>query len=113
VHEFDEQLAVLRARLRDVRGHRVEEPMNALGRPDVDLADVLDLEHQPLDARVRDLAEQVELGREVVEKSLLRDVGTLADVGDPGLLEPLFGEEFARRPENPGPHFELPALAPR
>jgi hypothetical protein len=96
-----------------VRRHRVEEAVDALARTEIGLADALDLEHQLLDAHLRDCAQQVQLGREVVEERLLRDVGAVADLGDPGLLEPLLGEELARRLQDPRPHLELPALPAR
>ena len=113
VHELHDQVAVARARLAGVRGHRVEEPVQALGRADLRLADVLDLEHQLLDARVGDLAQHVELGGVVVEEGLLGDVGAFADVGDPCLVVALLREELARGLEDPGAHLQLAPLPAR
>ena len=77
--------------------HAPEELEQALaGRPGF-LADTLDVHEQLLHRPVRDLSQQVELRREVVEEGLVGDVCALADLRDLGCPEAVLGEEIGGR----------------
>jgi len=63
-------------------------------------------------ALVHDLAQQIELGREVVEEGAVGDVGPITDLGHGGGLVALLLKARERALEDPAAHLEPPPLAP-
>ena len=111
-HDLDEQLLVTRPRPERFLTDAVEEMDQSVRRRARLLAGLFDQRAHVVEERLGDLADDVMLGREVVEERLLRDVGPVADLVDRRRLEALLIEQVARSVEQPIADLLLPALAP-